>query len=991
MDSKPQRRSTISVQSTAPSSVRHCFDPSSSVPVPARRTAFLRHRSSDKSDPPIPAALARVKGTSTMNSPSRMNTETSWFNGPSPLSGTPRTTRRNHGSRPGTPDPASTPLVNPSSTLLQDLLREQRATRASRGPPPDDCADYLPRTPERSQPQSQTQILTQSQSQSQSQSQEDVGSERQRKINSALSAGLKQPHEMGIREMDQYISKINKQNFDLKLDIFHRARQMAVLEKKLERMQQLEEEVQRMHDLEEELQELRDVEEDNQRLRESNEQLRQEIDKRDQAVTEAVELICQLEARLEELEAGAPSPAPSTARPSSSDGPDAATPKNCVTPDIPERSSSKKGTVLVGNHHRVSSGSRSLTRAPSFLREEQQGTAALRSLFVAPEHHSRSARSAMTKTESMNSMTETIEPESPRLSALSECSELMPYDTIKEAPLFNKVDTPAHQENTMGTSATTTPRPKGEIQASRHIRSSSWHQPQVELFATKSVPKQRDQAHTNGSKEAEDYTIKNGLFSNAPRQKLRLEDVFGGSKLPPTPDTMSTACASGTNRSNGSSAREKVQPYQQFPPPRKLGRPRSAGELTTRSSDHRDLEKIDPALSDVTLPRLSTEEREPTPAIFPLNGITSKTNYVFDPASPKPSMRYFSDVDDVIFNPVGIEKVISKMEKNYYSPPAPITEKPTANVTSLSPPLTPQDWVEAAKPGPPPTKNRPSKTKTYTGLPPDPPKAAGSRAPSQSAFLARRHSVDSTLRDPGVPAIPTLLLPPPDTTKQPVHQEREHRRRINLRPPFLGRLAQPRRLEPSPITITDSEDSGDGAPSPVIRKARHAEAQKITKTVETVDVPQRAHGELCVSAPTYAAANTANSPSRTLPHSFTESNFWSHSSTARPSTSAGKGHKRRSSLGIFGFGWMKGSSGIGSQHKKAGADSTASSQTTSKERPTSRWGPDSSNALPELSKSVGAYGAYQDISASARHVPQKQDDGDSTRRPRYIERRARRP
>ncbi|GFF23144.1 hypothetical protein IFM58399_00186 [Aspergillus lentulus] len=980
MDPKPKRRSTISVQSTAPSTLRQSFEPSSSVPVPARRTAFLRHCSNNKSDPPIPAALARVKGTSTMNSPSRLDSETSWFNGHSPLSGTPRATRRKHGSRSGTPEPASTPLVNPSSTLLQDLLREQRATRVSRGPPPtDDCAEYMPRTPERSQSQSQTQT--------QSQSQEDAGSERQRKINSALSAGLKQPREMGFREMDQYISKINKQNFDLKLDIFHRAQQMAVLEKRLERMQQLEDDVQRMRELEEELQELRDVEEDNQRLRESNEQLRQEIDKRDQAVTEAVELICQLEARLEELEAGALSSRASTARPSSSNGPDAATPKNCVTPDIPERSSSRKGTLL-GDNNRVSSESRSLTRAPSFLREEQPSTAALRSLYVTSEHPSRSARSAMTKAESMNSMTEITEPESPRLSALSECSELMPYDTINEAPLFNQVDTPVHQEKSVGTSETT-PRPKGEIQASGHIRSSSWNQPQVELFPTSTIPKERHQAYTNASKEAADYIIKNGMFPSAPCQKPRLDDVFGGSKLPPTPDTMSTACASGTNRSNGSSAREKVQPYQQCSAPRNLGRPRSAGELTTKSSDHRDLERINPARSDVTLPRLSTEEREATPAIFPLNGIPSKPNYVFDPASPKPSMRYFSDVDDVIFSPGGIEKVISKMEKNYYSPPAPIIQKPIADMSSLSPPLTPQDWVEAAKPGPRPTKNRSSNTKTYTGLPPS--KAAGARAPSQSTFLTRRHSVDSTLRDPGVPEITTLPLPPSDTNTQPVHQEREHRRRINLRPPFLGRLAQPRRLEPSPIT--DSEDSGDGAPSPVIRKARIVEPPKTAKTVETMDASQRVHGELCGSAPTYAAANTANSPSRTLPHSFTESNFWSHSSTAttRPSTSASKGHKRRSSLGIFGFGWMKGSSGSGSHHKKAGADSTATAQTTNKERPIPRWGPDSSNTLPEAAKSVGAYGAIQDMSASVRYMAQKQDDDDSTRRPRYIERRTRRP
>ncbi|KAK9621965.1 hypothetical protein V6Z98_006657 [Aspergillus fumigatus] len=978
MDLKPKRRSTVSVQSTAPSTMRQPFEPSSSAPVPARRTAFLRHCSNIKSDPPIPAALARVKGMSTMNSPSRLDSETSWFKGQSSLPGTPRATRRKHGSRSGTPEPASTPLVNPSSTLLQDLLREQRATRVSRGPPPtDDCAECMPRTPERSQTQSQTQT--------QSQSQEDAGSERQRKINSALSAGLKQPREMGFREMDQYISKINKENFDLKLDIFHRAQQMAVLEKRLERMQQLEEDVQHMRDLEEELQELRDVEEDNQRLRESNEQLRQEIDKRDQAVTEAVELICQLEARLEELEAGALSSRAATARPSSSNGPDAATPKNCVTPDIPERSSSKKGTLL-GDNNRVSSGSRSVTRAPSFLHEEQPSTAALRSLYVTSEHPSRSVRSAMTKTESMNSMTEITEPESPRLSALSECSELMPYDTINEAPLFNQADTPVHREKSVGTSETT-PRPKGEIQASGHLRSSSWNQPQVELFPTSTTPKERHQTHTNCSKEEGDYVIKNGMFSSAPRQKLRLEDVFGGSKLPPTPDTMSTACASGTNRSNGSSAREKVQPYQQCSGPPKLGRPRSAGELTTKSSDHRDLERIDPARSDVTLPRLSTEEREPTPAIFPLNGIPYKTDYVFDPASPEQSMRYFSDADDVIFNPVGIQKVISKMEKNYYSPPAPITHKQIADMPSISPPLTPQDWVEAAKPVPRPTKNRPLNTQTYTDLPPS--KATGTRAPSQSTFLTRRHSVDSTLRDPGVPEITTLPLPPADTNPQSVHQEREHRRRINLRPPFLGRLGQPRRLEPS--LITDPEDSGDGAPSPVIRKARIMEPPKTAKTIETLDASQRIHGELCGSAPTYAAADTAISPSRTLPHSFTESNFWSHSSTTRPSTSASKGHKRRSSLGIFGFGWMKTSSGSGSHHKKAAADATATTQTTSKERPIPRWAPDSSNTLPEATKSVGAYGAFQDMSVSVRHMAQKQDNDDATRRPRYIERRTRRP
>src|ERR1700722_3580060 len=96
---------------------------------------------------------------------------------------------------------------------------------------------------------------------------------------------------------------------------------MAALEKKLERMQEMERALERMHDLEDELDELREAEENNQRLRESNEQLRLELDKRDQAINEAVELICRLEAKIDELQAGRPASRPSTARPRSSDGP----------------------------------------------------------------------------------------------------------------------------------------------------------------------------------------------------------------------------------------------------------------------------------------------------------------------------------------------------------------------------------------------------------------------------------------------------------------------------------------------------------------------------------------------------------------------------------------------------------------------------------------------------------------------------------------------
>lgn len=93
----------------------------------------------------------------------------------------------------GTPEVGASSFVHPSSALLQDLLKEQRASRGTRGPA-DDTDGLVPQTPDR---QSRTR------SQSQSQSQEDSTSEKQQKVNSALSAGLRQPREMGVREMDQ--------------------------------------------------------------------------------------------------------------------------------------------------------------------------------------------------------------------------------------------------------------------------------------------------------------------------------------------------------------------------------------------------------------------------------------------------------------------------------------------------------------------------------------------------------------------------------------------------------------------------------------------------------------------------------------------------------------------------------------------------------------------------------------------------------------------
>lgn len=87
----------------------------------------------------------------------------------------------------GSPDTGA--LVHPTSAILQGLIKEQRATRGSRKTASDSVEEAVTGTPPTSQ--------------SQSHSQEDTSSEKQRKVSSALSAGLKQPRDMGIREMDQ--------------------------------------------------------------------------------------------------------------------------------------------------------------------------------------------------------------------------------------------------------------------------------------------------------------------------------------------------------------------------------------------------------------------------------------------------------------------------------------------------------------------------------------------------------------------------------------------------------------------------------------------------------------------------------------------------------------------------------------------------------------------------------------------------------------------
>ncbi|KAL4965102.1 uncharacterized protein BDV14DRAFT_173733 [Aspergillus stella-maris] len=974
---RPQRRSCSSGQTAAisPSSLRHCSYP---APVAAPNSIHsgsksLRHSSKSKykSEPPRPPALTRVKGKITMETPTRMGADMSWLKDATPMDNTPRTPQR---SRTHTPEPNSS-FVNPSSALLQDLLKEQRATRGSRTGGPEDLENSPQRTPDRGQSQSRS--LPQFQTRSQIHSHEEQGSEKQQSKMSS-SGSVRRPPEMGVRETDQYISKISKQNFDLKLEIFHRAQQLAHLEKKLEHMQVLEDELERLRGVDEEVQELRAAEEDNQRLRESNEQLRHEIDKRDQAVTEAVELICALEGKVEELTTGKPAPRTSTFNLPYDDGPGISTPRNGSAldiHDIPERTSSRR-SMRMAERRRVSSGSRILQRAPSFLLEESQNTAVLRSVYTDLEETvspKLASPAAMTKSESMNSIAETIEQGSPRLSALSECSEL----NISEAPMpdedFDQTDIPIREE-TNGPSESLSTISLG-FSNRELVRVGQWK----DNDSKETITKIKTQHLSDIFKQPESSSPSSSFNSSSKTSKP--DSVFEGSRLPPTPDTMTTAYPAWANGSSTSTVADKSQHDLR----RYLTRTRSADELTTRRSslNSEPRESMDTDLSKIALPRPSLDERDEDPAFYPLNSI--ETRYGKIPASREVLTGDF-------------DRVLARMDKDYYSPSRRTSRDETASLGSTPPSLTAEDWIEAARPS---TRNRAGPLPANSRL-------VGARAPSQSSFLGRRHSIDSAVREPTLPVIQTLNLRALDddsagpTTTEP---EPEPRRRISLLPPFFSRSANARRLQPSPMS--DPMDMDDGAPSPVIRKTRNQTAK--------ASQPVSSNSRESFISPSYADDR--------MSRSFTEANLNSNALTSptRPTTSNGgkDHHKRRGSLGIFG--WMKGASAnLGSSLKKSDAApplQTASSTSAKADtaptpspatampastavRASSRLAAHDNTALPSgpettdiktTIKTVETATAVEDFATRTRHPSRSEEPADEHgRRPRYMERRSRR-
>jgi hypothetical protein len=248
---------------------------------------------------------------------------------------------------------------------------------------------------------------------------------------STLSAGGRKRRMPGARELDEQMDRLTKQNFDLKLELDHRRESQAKLHSEIEAMRAT---VLRAERLEEEHEELMRI----------NSLLVDELEKRDRAIQEAADIICELEEKIEDYEEARPGTAHADSGYAGTEIQDqmilSSPPQATGVPVVPRQAS----TAATSASNKLNSAVRANTsvrsrREPAFLNSHQKSTTALRSLFLDAKkdiHPVKSFNSILSRHASTideNALAEEV-LNSPRLSALSESSFPSIYGKKSETP-----------------------------------------------------------------------------------------------------------------------------------------------------------------------------------------------------------------------------------------------------------------------------------------------------------------------------------------------------------------------------------------------------------------------------------------------------------------------------------------------------------------------------------------------------------------------------
>ncbi|KAF2716998.1 hypothetical protein K431DRAFT_200577, partial [Polychaeton citri CBS 116435] len=226
--------------------------------------------------------------------------------------------------------------------------------------------------------------------------------------------------QMGAKELDAQMDRLTKENFALKLELDHRRENTAKLQEQLESMQA---QTARASKIESEHAELLHI----------NSQLVTELEKRDKAIEEAMDIICDLEDKVAFLEENACASRPTTANADSGyAGTESHEVSNPSSPPELQREARSKNT-----RHRPSPiAAASVAREPSFMASKKPSTQALRNVYLQTGQELqaiKSFHSLISQREGGVDIDEAV-LNSPRLSVLSESSFESMYSPKKANP-----------------------------------------------------------------------------------------------------------------------------------------------------------------------------------------------------------------------------------------------------------------------------------------------------------------------------------------------------------------------------------------------------------------------------------------------------------------------------------------------------------------------------------------------------------------------------
>ncbi|KAJ2976811.1 hypothetical protein NQ176_g4726 [Zarea fungicola] len=202
---------------------------------------------------------------------------------------------------------------------------------------------------------------------------------------------------LGVKEMEQVVSSLHKQNFDLKLELYHRRERQGSMEQRLDTLENEKREAQTL-----------------------SEKLMLDLEKRDKAIEEAVTMIVELEAKVDQLlnERSMVQHVENQGFYASTDGFEGYNDSiaNSSTPDVSHPS----------QRHQDRSKTPKMNRMPSFLSDHSATTENLRNVYVGNRASAMSLRRISGgHSEADNAMINGLA--SPSLSVLSESSFVSVY------------------------------------------------------------------------------------------------------------------------------------------------------------------------------------------------------------------------------------------------------------------------------------------------------------------------------------------------------------------------------------------------------------------------------------------------------------------------------------------------------------------------------------------------------------------------------------